>query len=151
MRRKSAKSGEHEPNRLRPRMYLTLGQPVHKVLGRVGNASRYVERALLERDQRWRAALEQLVDAGFGRRDLLAASDVVPDDTAPALVLEAMKAGAYRAAEAWKIPAADWRALVRALEQNPYLAVALLELVRETWSGNLDVASAIEAATEAAA
>lgn len=134
-------------NRKRQRMYLTLDQPAHQVLGRVGNASRYVERTLLERERRWRTALGLLVAAGWGRRDLLAAADVVPCETEPEAVLEAVKAGAYRAAEAWKIPLGEWRSRVRTLEGNPFLGCALLELVRETWSGNLDVAGAIEAET----
>jgi hypothetical protein len=143
-----------DAGRARKRANLTLGDQARSVLERVKNASGYVNRAVCEREQLWRRALEQLSAMELAPPALYAACEAVrelPPLPLPAQVVGALRGAAMDAEERWKIEREEWRALVRQVERGPHLATALLVLTAELYARNLAVAEALAALEQAQA
>lgn len=134
--------------RKRPRLNLSLAPQSCVLLQRVANQGRYLDAVLADRELRWRSALAAVSTGGWSVDHVFAAREAFGKlarggSRRPPELLALLRAGALGAVESWGVPLARWQALVRACQEDPQLAVDLLEIGLEMDAGNQDVPAAL--------
>ena len=128
----------------RTRKNYTLDPSTIAILERCDNASAYLTGLVQHRAQEWHAALETLRAAGWTTPDLHVACDALngcwlqqPYLTPQAVALELHDAqGLNGTAEKHHVTPERWKAQVWQVSESWPIALALVAVVTEWWSGN---------------
>ena len=128
----------------REKRNLTLADDVNALLDRVGNASEYISKVVTQRWREWTEALAMLRAAQWSSGELLAACDVLNGYW----LVGHGRSGQFVAAELqdgqrlndicskWDIAPKTWKLRVLQVAERPEIAIALVTLVEEFWTGN---------------
>jgi hypothetical protein len=123
---------------------MTLPEDVDALLDRVGNASEYVSRIVVQRWELWMTALATLRSAGWTSSEMLAACDALNGHW----MLEQARRPEFLADELsdaqrlnnvcdkWDVPPKRWTSRVKSLRDSDDMSAALIVLSREYWCGN---------------
>ena len=134
------------------RRNISLDADTDARLARTGNASGWLSHVIRERWADWQNALRLLESEGWKPAELRAACDALngacaPPDIAYALTTAARLEGVARK---WEVEPKRWRSLVRGIEKDRVIALAVLFISREYWAGNAACHSALGEATSGA-
>lgn len=142
------------PNRRRPLRRFSLDPQTIGILDRVGNASAYVDRVVIERHREWVEALDYLEREGWHAAELHAAFDLLNGSLLAAdqphvwLSASLEDGGSAELLDRWGVSRRVWSARWRQVGQSETLARALWYVVREFWAGNEELGTRIKRASE---
>ena len=126
------------------RVTMTLDDSAAALLDQVSNKSGYLSRCVLERWDRWQAALETLRAHKWRAAEVKAACDVLNGIRIPASCTPGGRISAElhdgqrlnQIAEKWEVTPKRWTKLVSAVAGDDHLAAALLVTVAECFADN---------------
>ena len=132
-----------DKDRKRPLLKVSLDPSTAELLGRVGNASRYLDAVVGQRWQDWQWALRTAQDSGWSTAEILATCDALNgtfhEGPMPSTWLQAELADAtsLNGLDAkWAIEPKAWKAKLKTLAGNEQLSHALWTVAREFWAQN---------------
>lgn len=138
-----AEEGKRGPRR-KP-IQLTIPDDARAVLDRVGNASDYVSRMVVERRREWTQALYLLVQNDWHVKDIAFACEALGgwhqpfEAPTPAWVAQELRRRAPTEARQKLL----WLKACGRVEESEPLARALTVVSREWWAGNADLQAAL--------
>lgn len=128
----------------RAKRNLTLPEDVNALLERVGNVSEYLAKVITQRWREWTEALATLRAADWTSAELCAACDVLNGYW----LVGHGRSGEFVAGELedgqrlndicakWDVSPKKWAQRVQQVATRPEIAIALVTLVEEFWTGN---------------